>query len=247
MKKLFGFIFFVALSCILVSCTSSKKYIVNSFGGTIDGETVEANDFSLELLGTPTRDDGAMFEDWYMSLNFDDQFKVTSETKEVESGLLFAKYDKCYCFSLRYGTLGCYGQQDPNYSATFIDYFIPAGKYDVTFTDYSTAKIGSVMIMSNSGYTKKDGYPYKRQNDFKKTGEKQTIIITEDEHVFVTSNSVFLFQRSDVDSKYSTYSSEISFGNTFHKVFWPVFGVAFAFFLILFAIVVLKIKKGSRK
>ncbi len=187
-------------------------------------------------------------------MNFDSKYKVNSASDEIGSYTLFAKYDKCYSFSLRYGKLGCYGIEDANATKIsaddyYIDYFIPSGKYDITFTDYSEAKIGSIMVMANDGYTKKDGYPYLRRKDFNKVGQKETVTIAEGEHVFVTVNSVFLFQRADVNSSYISYQMGPIVNSSFK--FWAVFGIVFVSFLVLFStiavVMIIRIKKKEFK
>ena len=216
MKKRVGvlLLFIIIISSFAFGgCEKESGFAVCSFGANNMPNRIELNNNMIEDPGIPVRDDGAVFEGWYYALNFDEENKVDFSKEVINTGAIFAKYDKCYCFSLRYGVLGCYGVEDPYYAIdyswdkdVYIDYFIPVGTYKVTFTNYSSAKIGSVMIYKNDEYTRKDGYRYLRQNDYTKYGEEQQIVVTENEHVFVTANTVFLFQRTDVDSKYSEYS-----------------------------------------
>lgn len=251
MKKILGCLCALFVILLMTSCSMKKEISVNSFGANNTPATIESNS-EFSNLENPVRDDGAVFEGWYSSMNFDSKYKVNSSSDSIGSYTLFAKYDKCYSFSLRYGTLGCYGVEDVNATKMsaddyYIDYFIPSGKYDITFTDYSEAKIGSIMIMSNDGYTAKDGYPYLRQKDFSKTGQKESITIADGEHVFITVNSVFLFQRADVNSSYVSYQMGPIVNNPVN--FWAVFGIAFAGFLVLFStiavVMIIKIKKKT--
>ena len=253
MKKILCTLFVFFIIMLMSSCTLKKKIAVNSFGANNIPATIESNnDFSN--LETPVREDGAVFEGWYSSMNFDSKYKINSSSDDIGSYTLFAKYDKCYSFSLRYGTLGCYGVEDVNAIKLFdgdyyIDYFIPSGEYNIAFTKYSEARVGSIMIMSNDGYTAKDGYPYLRQVDYKKTGQKETVTIAEGEHVFITHDSVFLFQRTDVNSSYVTYKLGPITNNL--GLFGAVFGISFAVFFVVFTsiavVLVIKYKKKIDK
>ena len=173
------------------SALANKNFriIINSFGSNNTPMYLEPHE-SLDKLEIPTRDDGAIFEGWYYSLNFDEKFKVKNHN-ELEYVIINAKYDKCYCFSLRYNVLGCFGKEDTN----GINYYIPSGNYKVTFTTFSKAKSGNIMV-----YDKNNNLV--RQIDYLKIGEEKNIIINEDEHVLITEDSVFEFQRVDVDYKY---------------------------------------------
>lgn len=238
-KILYFLLTLIFVTC-LCSCTSNKKIKINSFGANnIPSSINEIGEISS--LQTPIRNDGSEFEGWYYSLNFDEQYKVNSHDSG-RSDCIFAKYDNCYCFSLRHGTLGCFGVKDPNYTEdVWIDYFIPAGEYSVTFSDYSTAKIGSIMILSNNDYTVKDGYQYIKQFDYKKHGERQTITLLEDQHIFITVNSVFVFQRNDVEKNYVEYSmSDDSFD------FIQVFLISFAILLPICFVATILIRKKSK-
>lgn len=242
----------VIIPLFLASCSNENTIIINSFGATNLPKTINAENNFVGAISTPVRDDGAVFEGWYYSINFDEKYKIDPSKTPVPNNTLDAKYDKCYCFSLRYGTLGCFGVEDeyykldyPDQNDTYIDYFIPAGRYNVTFTDGSSAKIGSVMIYKNDGYSRKDGYPFVRQQWFRNYGEQQEIIVNEDEHVFVTSNTVFIFQRSDVDSKYTDYQLSI---NNSSKTYWIIFIIVFVILFIVFFFIFYKLlkKQGNR-
>lgn len=187
-----------------------NKIVINSFGANNTLKHLK-KDQTLKDLETPIRDDGAKFEGWYYSLNFDKQAK--SDVCVVEPLVINAKYDKCYCFSLRYNILGCFGKKDEfikevdsdNYH---IDYFIPKGEYRVTFTDFSKTNKASLFIRSNDNYSKEEGYPIIEKLDYNEKGKYKHITIKENEHISLSEDAVFVFQRTDVDPKYTKFRIE---------------------------------------
>ena len=173
-------------------CGKNYRIVINSFGATNIPLYLERGEH-ISSLDIPIRDDGAKFLGWYYSLNFDDKFKV-DESKDLEYVIINARFDKCYCFSLRYNVLGCFGKTNNEK----IEYFIPSGSYKVTFTDFSNSKEGKITILNSNNEIIKE-------ISFNKIKEVKNIIINEEEHVLISSDSVFEFQRNDVDSKYVNF------------------------------------------
>ena len=167
----------------------NKKIIINSFGADNVPTHLGMNK-RLEDLEIPVRDDGAKFEGWYYSLNFDKQFK--SDVCELEPIVINAKFDKCYCFTIRYGFLGCFGKSD-NYD---INYYIPSGEYFVKMTDFSKAESSKIEIVSDDNV---------KTVDFSEIGKGHHITIKDGDYIKTTVDSVFMFQRKDVDPKYVHY------------------------------------------
>lgn len=184
----------------------NRKIIINSFGATNVPKHLRKHEL-LNDLEIPVRDDGAKFEGWYYSLNFDHQFRA--DICEEEALVINAKYDKCYCFTLRYNILGCFGKYDENIKENEedykINYFIPKGEYKVTFTDFSKAKKGVLTVLSNDKYTEGEGYQVLEQYEFDNVGKSKKITIKEGTNLSLNENSVFMFQRVDVDPKYTHY------------------------------------------
>lgn len=173
----------------------NTRIIVNSFGADNVPSILEPDE-SIDKLPIPIREDGAKFEGWYCSLNFDEKYKI-GDSNNYYYYIINAKYDKCYCFSLRYGVLGCFGH-DNNGN---IEYYLPAGSYEIKFTDFSKADKGNIKVYN------KDNNLIK-QEDFKKVGEVHLLTIKEGEYVSLSENTVFEFQRSDVNPKFIEFRLE---------------------------------------
>ena len=171
------------------TCGKNFRIVINSFGATNIPLYLERGE-SLDILDTPVRSDGAIFEGWYYSLNFDQRFKVNEE-KDLEYVIINAKFDKCYCFSLRYSVLGCFGKEIDG----VINYYIPSGDYKITFTDFSNSKEGKITILD-------DNNNILREVNFNKLRESKNVIIKENEHVLISNEAVFELQRNDVNPEF---------------------------------------------
>lgn len=177
-----------------------NKVIINSFGADNIPSHLKLTQ-RLEDLEIPVRDDGAKFEGWYYSLNFDKQFR--SDICVFEAIVINAKYDKCYCFSLRHNILGCFGKYDEsikeeNSDDYRINYYVPKGAYRVTFTEFSKANKGILKVFNNNNELIKE-------YDYENIGNYKHLTINENEYINLSNNSVFMFQRTDVDSKYTKF------------------------------------------
>lgn len=171
------------------------KIIINSFGAT-NIPSIANSDLDINNLPVPIREDNAQFLGWYYSLNFDEKYKV-DPSKKLEFYILNAKYDKCYCFSLRYNVLGLFGKEENSN----IDYYIPKGEYKVIFTEFSNAKSGTFKVINNGNVIKEETY--------NEIGESKNITINEGDYIAISIDSVFEFKRTDVNPEFTKFRYEI--------------------------------------
>lgn len=191
------------------------------------------------MLNSPTRDDGAVFEGWYADSTFDESVRLTPGVSRVKSGSeIKAKWNKCYAFTLYDGIKGPYGQKNQDW----YEYYVPAGTYRVEFSSVSRAQIGKVYVCSNTGYSPSDGYPVLKTYTFNSHGSKHQISLTSDQHFWVTINSVWFCQRSDVDAKYTKWVGD---GMTTSEMVWII--VLFALLGIVVLYVAVSIPIGVKK
>ena len=173
----------------------NTRIIVNSFGADNVPSILEPDE-SIDKLPIPIREDGAKFEGWYCSLNFDEKYKL-GDSNNYYYYIINAKYDKCYCFSLRYSVLGCFGKENNGN----IEYYLPCGSYNIRFTDFSKAKKGTIKLFdSNNNLIKQESY--------KKKGEVHSFEVKEGEYVSISENTVFECQRMDVNPKFIDFRLE---------------------------------------
>jgi len=181
-------------STVSAICNGSK-IVINSFGAENTPKCLE-NGAPITNLPIPEREDGAKFLGWYYSLNFDEKFKAI-EPNKFEYIVINAKYDKCYCFTLRYNVLGLFGKDTKMHG---IHYYIPEGKYKVQMTDFSKADKGSITIYKHNSK--------EEVIKFSEIGAPHFITINNNEYLSISSDAVFLFQRADVDKKFVTFNLE---------------------------------------
>lgn len=194
----------LAAILFITACTNSEKYVTFcTLGGNEIGAIKISDNNQISVIPeNPLRDDNATFEGWYTNLSYDEKVDFTTKSFSGNT-VLYAKWDKVYLFTLVYNRQGFSGQ----YKGGVLDFFIPAGSYNVTMMDSSTAKGGNVMVCDSNNYSATDGYSI-TQNVYFPRGATKEIIISSDNCVEITVNSVFMFERSDVNEKFldTTYS-----------------------------------------
>ena len=180
------------------SCEGSQNYLTLYYTDGSEPQKVlltEASMLEEQLPVLPQRADGSNFTGWYYDLAFSkkaDYYDVFSAKS------LIAGYEVNYIFALVQGTPGCYGKEvDGEY-----EYFIPAGTYYVTMRTESEATIGGLSVFSNDGYVEGVGYTYLLKNYKFYPKERYEVTISDNQHVYLTVNSMFLFERKNVEEKY---------------------------------------------
>ena len=174
---------------------SYTKIVINSFGADNTPEYLKSDE-SILNLPTPIREDGAKFLGWYYSLNFDEKYKAIDPTN-INYIVLNAKYDKCYCFTLRNGVLGPFGKET---SSRGIHYHLPKGEYKVCMTEFTKCHKGSIKVYKN--HLKEETLV------FDEVGKEFNLSLDDKEYLAISANSVFLFQRVDVNPKFIKFNLE---------------------------------------
>lgn len=191
------FLLIVVLMFSLLGCYSSQKLGVGLLGGDLTVKPKLNENRLITDIGIPTREDGAQFQGWYTNLSFNEEVDITQPIPENCDGII-AKWDKCYLFTLVYNRKAFYGVERDG----IIGYYIPAGTYKIQMLKDSGAQIGSILICSNSGYSYSDGYPIIKTIRFNNGEIAESVAISDDQHIEVTINSIFQFERVGVNQKY---------------------------------------------
>ncbi len=204
--KLYTFILLIVLLVIsMAGCYSSKQVGIGLLGGNLTTKPQLSENRIITGIENPTRDDGAQFQGWYTNLSFNEKIDITKPIPEGCNGII-AKWDKCYLFTLVYNRSAFYGIERDG----IIGYYIPAGTYKIQMLKDSGAQIGSILICSNSGYSYSDGYPIITTIHFNNGETAESITISENQHIEITVNSIFEFQRVGVNQKYLSRSFDYS-------------------------------------
>ena len=187
----------IVFTMSLAGCSNAKQVGIGLLGGRLSEEPQLNENRLITDMEIPTRDDGAQFQGWYTNLSFNEEVDITQPIPENSDGII-AKWDKCYLFTLVYNRKAFYGVERDG----IIGYYIPAGIYKIQMLKDSGAQIGSILICSNSGYSYSDGYPIIKTIRFNNGEIAESVVISDDQHIEVTINSIFQFERVGVNQKY---------------------------------------------
>lgn len=132
-------------------------------------------------------------------LESDEQDEVIEEDIEVEEPKEEPKEDpKEISYELNYKLLGDYGKLVEYEGEKEYFYYFPAGTYEIEST-----RVGSVYCFLwldyNEGYKTQFGTSYnnKQKLQFSKKGEKQTIVITNDVHLYNSNDCSYKLTKKD--------------------------------------------------
>ena len=196
--KLCTFILLIIVFTIsLAGCSNVKSVGIGLLGGSLSKEPQLNENRLITDMEIPTREDGAQFQGWYSNLSFDEEIDGTKPIPE-NCDYIIAKWDKCYLFTLVYNRTAFYGVERDG----IIGYYIPAGTYKIQMLEDSSAQTGNILVCSNSEYSYSDGYPIIKTISFNRGAIAESVTISNDQHIEVTTNSIFQFERVGINQKY---------------------------------------------